>query len=240
MIAFNVSWKWFVLLHHLHGCIRDTQVFLVATGPEVILYPTQQTNFVFPERLGATTFREGTYAEFFVIQFWNWCSVVLWQGLHLGGATHHLHSPSHSPRWWWRLYLCPYPRRIRGPFVWIFWRGEKAFWLREGNVTTRGERGTKNDFFFNFFFNQSSPHYHTCGSRVVPERYPWSFMVNKHPYKPSVKDIMDKYYEMFRCKNQVNKTGFFNSPEDVEDSDTGGWTGLWRSWVSSEEEWVTS
>ncbi len=63
-------------------------------------------------------------------------------------------------------------------------------------------------------------------------------MVNKYTYKTSVKDIMDKYCEMFRDKNPGNKTDFFNSPEDVEDSDTDGWTGLRRSWVLSEEEWV--
>ena len=33
---------------------------------------------------------------------------------------------------------------------------------------------------------------------------------------------MDKYYEMFRGKNRVNETDFFNIPEDVEDSDTEG------------------
>ena len=32
-----------------------------------------------------------------------------------------------------------------------------------------------------------------------------SIMVNKLAYKPSVKDIMDKYYEMFRGKNGANK-----------------------------------
>ena len=32
-----------------------------------------------------------------------------------------------------------------------------------------------------------------------------SIMVNKHAYKPSLKDIMDKYYEMFRGKNHTNK-----------------------------------
>ena len=32
-----------------------------------------------------------------------------------------------------------------------------------------------------------------------------SIMVNKIEYKPSVKDIMDKYYEMFRVKNSPNK-----------------------------------
>ena len=49
-----------------------------------------------------------------------------------------------------------------------------------------------------------------------------SIMVEKHAYKPSLKDIMDKYYEMFRGKNQANKTHFVNSPEDVEDSDSVG------------------
>ena len=49
-----------------------------------------------------------------------------------------------------------------------------------------------------------------------------SIMINKHTYKPSVKDIMDKYYEMFRGKNRGNKADFFNRPEDVQDSDTDG------------------
>jgi hypothetical protein len=40
--------------------------------------------------------------------------------------------------------------------------------------------------------------------------------------KTFVKDIMDKYYEMFRGKNRGNKTVFFNRPEDVQDSDTDG------------------
>ena len=62
-----------------------------------------------------------------------------------------------------------------------------------------------------------------------------SIMVNKYVYKPSVQDIMDKDYEMFRGKNQGDKTDFFNRPEDVEDSDTDVWTGLGRSWVLSEE-----
>ena len=39
---------------------------------------------------------------------------------------------------------------------------------------------------------------------------------------PSVKDIMDKYYEMFRDKNRGNKSDFFNRPEDVQDSDADG------------------
>ena len=47
-----------------------------------------------------------------------------------------------------------------------------------------------------------------------------SIMINTHTYKPSVKDIMDKYYEMFRDKNRGNKTDLFNRPEDVQDSDT--------------------
>jgi hypothetical protein len=46
-----------------------------------------------------------------------------------------------------------------------------------------------------------------------------SIMINKHEYKSSVKDIMDKYYEMFRDKNRGNKSDFFNRPEDVQDSD---------------------
>ena len=49
-----------------------------------------------------------------------------------------------------------------------------------------------------------------------------SIMINKNVYKPSVKDIMDKYYEMFRGKNRGNKADFFNRPEDVQDSDTDG------------------
>ena len=65
-----------------------------------------------------------------------------------------------------------------------------------------------------------------------------SIMINNHVYKPSVKDIMDKYYEMFRDKNRINKIDFFNSPTDVEDSDTDGWTGLERNWVLIQEEWV--
>ena len=50
----------------------------------------------------------------------------------------------------------------------------------------------------------------------VPGKF-WNFnrvrVVNTLPYKPSVKDIMDKYYEMFRDKNSGNKKDFFNSPE---------------------------
>ncbi len=37
-----------------------------------------------------------------------------------------------------------------------------------------------------------------------------SIMVNKHVYKPSLKEVMDKYYEMFRGMNHGNKTDFFN------------------------------
>ena len=46
-----------------------------------------------------------------------------------------------------------------------------------------------------------------------------SIMVNKLAYKPSVKDIMDKYYEMFRVKNSANKKDFFNSPDSTDHSD---------------------
>ena len=46
-------------------------------------------------------------------------------------------------------------------------------------------------------------------------------MVIKNTYKPSLKDIMDKYYEMFRGKTQTKKQTFslFNSPESPEHSD---------------------
>jgi hypothetical protein len=51
-------------------------------------------------------------------------------------------------------------------------------------------------------------------------------MVNKHTYKPSLHDIMEKYYEMFRGKNQANKKDFFNCPDNPDhsdqDSDTHG------------------
>ena len=46
-----------------------------------------------------------------------------------------------------------------------------------------------------------------------------SIMVDKPVYKPSVKDIMDKYYEMFRDKNSVNKKDLFNSPDNPDHSD---------------------
>ena len=46
-----------------------------------------------------------------------------------------------------------------------------------------------------------------------------SIMVNNITYKPSVKDIMDKYYEIFRGKNSANKKDFFNSPDSPEHSD---------------------
>ena len=54
-----------------------------------------------------------------------------------------------------------------------------------------------------------------------------TIMVNKLEYKPSLKDIMDKYYEMFRGKNQGNKNDFFNSPDSPDhsdqESDADGW-----------------
>jgi hypothetical protein len=41
-----------------------------------------------------------------------------------------------------------------------------------------------------------------------------SIMVNKKEYKPSLHDIMEKYYKMFRDKNQGNKEEeFFNTPD---------------------------
>ena len=43
-----------------------------------------------------------------------------------------------------------------------------------------------------------------------------SIMVNTHTYKSSLKDIMDKYYEMFRGRNHTNKTDFFNHTEDSD------------------------
>lgn len=46
-----------------------------------------------------------------------------------------------------------------------------------------------------------------------------SIMVNKLTYKVSVKDIMNKYYEMFRVKNSANKKDFFNSPDSPDHSD---------------------
>ena len=46
-----------------------------------------------------------------------------------------------------------------------------------------------------------------------------SIMVNKLAYKPSVKDIMDKYYEMFRGKNSANKKDFFIGPDSTDHSD---------------------
>ena len=53
---------------------------------------------------------------------------------------------------------------------------------------------------------------------------------------------MEKYYEMFRDKNQANKKDVFNSPDSPEhsdqDSDADGWTRLRRSWGLNEEEWV--
>ena len=46
-----------------------------------------------------------------------------------------------------------------------------------------------------------------------------SIIVNKHTYKSSLQDVMDKYYEMFHGKNRPNKTDFFNRTED-SDTDT--------------------
>ena len=69
-----------------------------------------------------------------------------------------------------------------------------------------------------------------------------SIIVNKLAYKHPLKDIMDKYYEMFRGKNGANKKDFCNSPDSPDhsdqDSDADEWTRLRRSWGLSEEEWV--
>ena len=46
-----------------------------------------------------------------------------------------------------------------------------------------------------------------------------SIMTNKIAYKPSVKDIMDKYYEKFRGKNSTSKKDVLNSPDSPEHSE---------------------
>jgi hypothetical protein len=46
-----------------------------------------------------------------------------------------------------------------------------------------------------------------------------SIMDNIHVYNPSLKDVLDEYYEMFRGKNHANKTDLFNRTED-SDTDT--------------------
>ena len=46
-----------------------------------------------------------------------------------------------------------------------------------------------------------------------------SIMLNKLEYKPSVKDIIDEYYDIFRCKNSGNTKDFFNSPDNPDHSD---------------------
>jgi hypothetical protein len=43
-----------------------------------------------------------------------------------------------------------------------------------------------------------------------------SIMVIKDVYTHSLKDVMDKYYDMFRGKNHVNKTDLFNRTEDSD------------------------
>ena len=66
-------------------------------------------------------------------------------------------------------------------------------------------------------------------------------MVKKLSYKPFVKDIIGKSYEMFRDKNSWKEKNFFNSPDSPDsdqDSDADGWTRLRRSWGLNEEEWV--
>ena len=46
--------------------------------------------------------------------------------------------------------------------------------------------------------------------------------VNKQAYKPSLEDIMDKYYEMFRGKNQGKKEDLLYSPDSPDHSDGDG------------------
>ena len=46
-----------------------------------------------------------------------------------------------------------------------------------------------------------------------------SIIVNQHVYKPSLHDIMKKYYEIFRGKNQANKKDLFNSLDILDNSD---------------------
>jgi hypothetical protein len=53
--------------------------------------------------------------------------------------------------------------------------------------------------------------------------------VDKHAYNPSLHDIMGKYYEMFRDKNDTNKKDFFNSP-DKKPRPLG--PGLGHTWVN--------
>jgi hypothetical protein len=79
-----------------------------------------------------------------------------------------------------------------------------------------------------------------CGASFLTDGT--TFRSLKLVYKPFVKDIMDKYYEMFRGKNSGNKKDFFNSPDSPEhsdqDSDADGWTRLRRSRGLNEDEWV--
>ena len=53
-----------------------------------------------------------------------------------------------------------------------------------------------------------------------------SIMVNKLVYKPSVKDIMGKYYEMFEVRTHQTKKTFSTVPttpdHSDQDSDTDG------------------
>ena len=44
-------------------------------------------------------------------------------------------------------------------------------------------------------------------------------MVNKHKYNPSLHDILEMYYDMFRGKNQSKNKDLFNSPDTPDHSD---------------------
>ncbi len=69
---------------------------------------------------------------------------------------------------------------------------------------------------------------HVCVINLDPDTLAdmVSIIVNKHAYKPSLHDIMGKYYKMFRGKHHANKKDFFNSPDNPDhsdqDSDTDG------------------
>ncbi len=44
-----------------------------------------------------------------------------------------------------------------------------------------------------------------------------SIMVNRKAYKPSLNDIMEKYYNMFRGKNQANKKEIRQRQSNLEE-----------------------
>jgi predicted CopG family antitoxin len=52
---------------------------------------------------------------------------------------------------------------------------------------------------------------------------------NKQTYNPSLHDIMEKYYDMSRDKDQSNNKDFFNSPDTPDHSDQHSNTLVWPS-----------